>query len=79
MKAFTLEAKKRKVPYLGHDLFANIDEFVPMTISELDSVSPCFSYIENWILDNPGKDFSGQEIYCCNHKTSYRRFDYASF
>ncbi|CAI7080398.1 AVN_collapsed_G0012130.mRNA.1.CDS.1 [Saccharomyces cerevisiae] len=52
-----LEAKKRKVPYLGHDLFANIDEFIPMTISELDSVSPCFSYIENWILDNPGKDF----------------------
>lgn len=52
-----LEARNLKVPYLGHDLFANIDQFVPMTISELDSVSPCITYIENWRLDNHGKDF----------------------
>ncbi|CAI4059040.1 Dxo1p SKDI_04G5790 [Saccharomyces kudriavzevii IFO 1802] len=52
-----LEARRRKVPYLGHDLFANIDQFVPMTISELDSISPCISYVENWKLSNHGKNF----------------------
>ncbi|KOH01190.1 Dxo1p DI49_0546 [Saccharomyces eubayanus] len=52
-----LEARKLKTPYLGHDLFSNIAELVPMTISELDSVAPCISYIEDWRLNNPGKPF----------------------
>ncbi|CAI4056245.1 hypothetical protein N7582_000553 [Saccharomyces uvarum] len=52
-----LEARKLKTLYLGLDLFANIDELVPMTISELDTIAPCISYIEDWRLNNSGKPF----------------------
>ncbi|CCD23602.1 Dxo1p NDAI_0B05690 [Naumovozyma dairenensis CBS 421] len=46
------EARDLKLPYLGSDLYDGYESFIPMDPDELDSIEPCFKYIESWELQN---------------------------